>query len=98
MPTNRTPRRRAAPGPYITAEAVEIFRRMRAVRNGSDAWWALHAELHDALGLRPWQWPAIEHPKSKCVYPPSTGGAAWYPHAVALWQELEAKAKHSTRL
>jgi hypothetical protein len=93
MVTNRTPINRP-PTTRVTPEAVEIFRKMREARDGSDQWWELHAKLHTKLKLKPWQWPAIEHPDNKCVYPGdggAGGGARWFPQAQALYRELAAR-------
>jgi hypothetical protein len=90
MPTNRTPINRP-PTTRITPEAVEIFRQMRETRDGSDQWWSLHVKLHIELGLRPWEWPAIEHPDNKCDYLAGSGGARWFPQAQQLYRELAAR-------
>ena len=34
-----------------------------------EEWWAVHNVLHGGLGLKPWEWPAIEHPEAGCPYP-----------------------------
>jgi hypothetical protein len=31
-------------------------------------WWVQNSILHDALQLRPWQWPAIENPATENPY------------------------------
>jgi hypothetical protein len=53
-------------------------------------WYALHGELHDELGLQPWQWLAL--PRSP--YPPgSEQSLRWRPHPDSeqseLWRQLD---------
>ena len=37
---------------FVGKEAVAAFKCMRMERDGSEAWWQAHHELHDALRLR----------------------------------------------
>jgi hypothetical protein len=56
-------------------------------------WWEQHSILHDALQLRPWQWPAIENPAATCPYPAGSPAAErWKPNreAQARWRALAA--------
>jgi len=80
MPTRRTPRRRAAPRFVITPEVRAAYAR------GDDE------TVRRLLDLKPWEGPTVMDPRHPCVYPPGTGGADWYPHAVELWRLLEGKA------
>jgi hypothetical protein len=77
MVTKRTPINRPARS-RITAEAVNAFRRMESASD-DDAFWDAHHDLHRALGLRPWQWPAILYPDEVCPYPAGS-------HAAHHWQ------------
>src|SRR5262249_49743045 len=75
MSTKRTRIRRPQRA-KITPEAIESFRRLLALEQACTCahlpdsircsackeWSAEHSRLHDLLGLKPWQWPAIEHP------------------------------------
>ena len=38
-------------------------------------WWEQHSMLHDALQLRPWQWPAIQNPATESPYPAGSPAA-----------------------
>jgi hypothetical protein len=91
MTTNRTPINRP-PITRITPKAVNLFRRMQEVKDGSDEWWELHAKLHDELQLKPWEWPAIEHPNAESDLPDSAAGAQWFPLAQQLYRELKFHA------
>ena len=51
VPLNRPPARK------ITARAVALFEALKAERDGSSQWWAIHGELHAELQLPPWSWP-----------------------------------------
>jgi hypothetical protein len=58
-------------------------------------WWEQHSILHNALQLRPWQWPAIENPATENPYPAGSPAAKrWKPNleAQARWRALEAAA------
>jgi hypothetical protein len=86
-----TKRRPLKPSPVrrITPEALEAFRNMQLCSTSAE-WWEWHAILHRALGLKPWQWPAIEHPESAAPYPAGSPAAfAWKP-------DLEARERYRT--
>jgi hypothetical protein len=56
-------------------------------------WWEQNSILHDALQLRPWQWPAVENPAAENPYSAGSPAAAhWKPklEAQARWRALEA--------
>ncbi len=62
-----------------------------------EAWWAAHNELHDLLGLKPWEWPAFEHPDDTSPYPEGcVADQRWHadrvrrPEAFKLYEELKA--------
>jgi hypothetical protein len=64
-----------------------------------DAWWEAHSQLHDELGLKPWQWPAFEYPDEANPYAAFSNAArdwthrrAARPEAFALFRELRAAA------
>jgi hypothetical protein len=42
----------------------------------------LQGELHSALALKPWEWPAYQHPDSVCPYPAGS-------HAAQHWKSDE---------
>jgi hypothetical protein len=65
-----------------SAAAVEAFKVMRKLEQGSAEWWVQHRVLHRALGCRPWEWPCIVHPDT-----PRANR-----HAVARWRTLERAA------
>jgi hypothetical protein len=57
-----------------------------------DQWWEHHAILHRELRLRPWQFPAVEHPDAQCPYPAGSYAAGrWRPdeEAQARYRALE---------
>jgi hypothetical protein len=78
MVTNRTPRRVEKMTKVVTDRAVETFKQMQTLPPctcvwgpkywnriecaSCDRWWDLHRELHAELKLRPWEWPAVDHP------------------------------------
>ena len=69
-----------------------------------DAWAAAHSDLHRALRLRPWQWPAVEYPDAECPYPAGCAAAKnWQrrrderPEAFALYRALRDAAAQSKR-
>ena len=41
-----------------------------------------HGELHSVLGLKPWEWPAYQHPESVCPHPAGS-------HAAQHWKRDE---------
>ena len=93
MATKRTPLNRG-PRHRITPEAVEAFRAMQAA-DTDEEWTEAHGRLHDALGLPPWEWYAIEDPAWRCPYPAGSWAAIkWHadrkarPHAFALFAAL----------
>ena len=86
LATNRTPIKRKQ---YrtITPAAVEAFKRMRARRDGSRAWWRAHHELHEALRLPPWVFP-FDGSEDKPLYPLDARSET----TGEIWRELEAAA------
>ena len=105
MATKRTPLRRDA-RMRIPPEALAAFRTMRTLAeqctcepidrhrrcDACEGWWCAHSVLHDALGLKPWQWPAVEDPETTCPYPAGSYAAdRWRldERAVALWRQLD---------
>jgi hypothetical protein len=55
-----------------------------------------HSVLHHALGLKPWEWPAYEHPDLGNPWP--EGSYMWQRHkpderGVALYRELEEASR-----
>jgi len=54
---------------------------------GCKRWWQLHNELHDELGGKPWEWPAIEDPETQNPYP------AKYPAHWSWQADREAQAR-----
>jgi hypothetical protein len=53
-----------------------------------EEWWHHHATLHDELKLRPWEWPAVEHPEAESPYPEgSNADRNWKP-------DLEARERY----
>jgi len=85
--TRRTPIGRP-PRPQYTPEAIEIFRKLRRARTGSERWWQLHNALCDALpGLRPWDWRCVENPDE-----PLHPSLRPDPEARQRWRALAAMA------
>jgi hypothetical protein len=74
----------------ITPEAIEAFRRMEAAPD-SEAWGVAHHDLHRALRLPPWEWPAIEYPDEGCPYPAGS-------HAARHWQECRDRRPEAFEL
>ena len=84
----------------ITPGALDAFRKMEAPNCTSDDWWAAHSILHDELKLKPWDWPAFEHPDEKCPYPDGCEAARHWqaqrdgrPEAFELYRELVRASK-----
>jgi len=90
----------------ITKKAIATFREMLRLEEGCDcqdgsckacrAWWDEHRVLHAELGLRPWEYPAVEWPGSECPYPPNSPAAErWEPDLAAQsrWAQLERAAQ-----
>ena len=46
---------------------------------GCERYWELNRELCDELQLKPWHWPAYEHPDATSPYPPDC-------EATRLWK------------
>jgi hypothetical protein len=84
MPTRRTPiaRRQTVP---VSERAIALYWKMIRVRctclpyksywtrkncPQCEGWWSMHSQLHDELGCRLWEWPAICPP---CRYLNSVG-------------------------
>ncbi len=69
--------------------------------NGCRRWWNLHSDLHDELGLKPWQWPAFVNPVADTNYWPE--GSYMWEHWVpneegrAMWRLLEAASRENSR-
>jgi hypothetical protein len=75
--TRRVPLARR-PVVQITAEAVRLFEAMgklkctcpppsptRSPCPGCERWYDLHAELHDELRCKPWEWPCVARQSPK---------------------------------
>jgi hypothetical protein len=65
---------------------------------GCERWWELHAQLHDELRCRPWEWPCIQSPTAVCPYPPGSPAAqSWRPDESAqqMWQALARAAREA---
>jgi hypothetical protein len=88
MPTKRTPINRQAKA-RIPAIALDIFRRMRLCerRHDWDTWHDLNAQLHSAMKLRPWKFPALAHPAEPC---PDYVAADDWSTMQARYRELKA--------
>jgi hypothetical protein len=71
----------------ITPE-VAAFKRLRAERDGSRAWWVAHHALHDALRLPPWVFP-FDGSEDNPIYPLDARSET----TGELWRELEGAAK-----
>jgi hypothetical protein len=87
--TNRTPIGRPAQT-RITAEAIEIFRRLRAAKGEEchELGWQLHAELH----MRPWETRVADASTAKrpsWLHGEMMAAKTW-DAARALWVELDA--------
>ena len=48
--------------------------------------------LCEALALRPWEFPSPLTKWNRCLWPPGTAGADWWPECEALRAELEKAA------
>jgi hypothetical protein len=60
---------------------------------GCERWWELHSLLHDALSLRPFDWPAIESPDARNPYPAGSPAAVqWEPGREAQARYVALKA------
>jgi hypothetical protein len=71
----------------ISARARELFRQMQAA-DTSEAWWALHSQLHDELGLPPWVWPCVIGPNDEMTIQSGTFAAKCDVQARALYDAL----------
>jgi hypothetical protein len=94
MPTKRTPINRATKT-RLSPIALDAFRRMQTAPT-DDEWWSHHSILVRELRLKPWQWPAVEHPDAQCPYPVGSYAAQhWQPNlkAQARYRELERAAR-----
>ena len=50
-----------------------------------DEWWTQQGILCSELALKPWHWPAVEHPQAENPYPErSAAAASWRPNVEAL--------------
>ena len=79
MATTRTPINRPTKS-KITPAAVDAFKRMLKLREGSDQWWELNGTLCRELKLPPWEWPAYQHPDAVAPYPEGSPAALnWKP-------------------
>ena len=79
-----------APPPF-TPEALDVFKRLRRSRPGSDEWNELQFALYRVLRLRPWEGPpAVVHPDA-----PTPG---WDATAQKRrWVELSAALRRRSR-
>jgi hypothetical protein len=105
MPTNRTPIRQPKRS-KIPPDAVIIFRKIQQLPpclcdllgtdcRSCETRWQLMGHLHDALGLKPWQEPAIVHPDEVLVTNYlNSAGARWHPQAQQLYRDLERTLKN----
>ena len=105
-PIARQPSLRPSPRAMALFEQLERARRQRRAASciignspagycsaecaACRSWYALHAELHSELGLRPWEWLCV--PRNP--YPPGTSASRnWRPdpdgEEQALWQLLD---------
>jgi hypothetical protein len=91
MTTKRTPIARPQRS-RITPVAVAAFVAMEDATTDEERNDA-HSALHDALGLKPWEWPAIEHPDSVCPYPAGSAAARHWPEAMKLYEALKEAAQ-----
>src|SRR5262249_33621980 len=67
---------------------------------GCKRWWQLHNELHDELGGKPWEWPAIQDPEAQNPYPAKYPAHwSWQPdrEAQARWRLLAAASREARR-
>jgi hypothetical protein len=64
------------------------------------AWWHWHRILHAELGLRPWQYPAIEKPGTASPFPAgSEADQGWSPDFTAQdrWRALRRAAREAAK-
>jgi hypothetical protein len=97
--TKRTPINRPPAGGQITPETIALFDAMRRCKcvcserdmggecAGCRRWWELHDQLHAALKLKPWDWPATQNPRSNWVIP----------EAQERWRKLDAASREARR-
>ena len=65
-----------------------------------DEWWTQQGILCSELALKPWHWPAVEHPQAENPYPErSAAASSWRPNveARALWRVLDEAASEPRR-
>jgi hypothetical protein len=89
MPTRRTVISRAR-RQQISQATVELFKQWQAEDETKRT--ALEDQLHTALGLMPWQGPAVIHPDEICLHPPTTAAGEWHQHGIALYRSLSQAA------
>ena len=107
--TRRTPIKRSW-APQITPTAIKLFEQMRRCRctcspNSEDCpgckrWWDLHDHLSHELHCKPWNFPAIEDPRTPNPYPPGTHAhMTWEPdrEAQEMWRALDAASREVRR-
>jgi hypothetical protein len=74
----------------------EFWKRRECV--GCQRWWELHSQLHDALNLKPWNWPVYQHPDSN-PYPSwhAQHGKWAIAEAQERWRALDAASRWQRR-
>jgi hypothetical protein len=100
MTTNRTPIQRPALT-MITPRAVELFVAMGKLRctcpppspkrspcPGCERWYDLHADLHDELQCKPWEWPCVARQSPK-----RAGSPTWNETIAATMTALQEAAR-----
>jgi hypothetical protein len=100
--TRRTPLARQ-PAVQITPRAVELFVAMGKLRCtcpspkpvtpclACEKWHVLHGELHTALALKPWQWPAVCRREPKAA-----GSPTWNEDIAARMALLDEAVRRAT--
>jgi hypothetical protein len=62
---------------------------------GCERWWELHNKMFEVWpNVRPWFWPIVANPASRCPYPPDHANVPeWHrtlEEAGGRWREIEA--------
>jgi hypothetical protein len=92
MPTRRRPIKRLL-RTRVSPDVLAAFSRLQEAEaactcggdscSACDAWWHNHNVIHGALGLKPWQWPAVLNPDADCA-----AGSPSDDEAHALYRKL----------
>lgn len=73
----------------FSTHSRKLFRQLRAETEGTSRWWELQGDLHEELGLKPWEWPAVVHPGAETKPDPGSFAEQCDDKAKALYAVLD---------